>query len=208
MNEKQNICFVAGKSGGHIIPCLTLAQDYSEQINILFFSSDTHLDKKILAHHPRVSWHIMLPLSTKAGSLFKTIWHTFSSFIISFFYLCKYRPSNIITTGGIVAIPPCIAAYILRIPITLYSLDAIPGKAIKALIPLATTIITCFATSQKYFPAQKCSLDVYPLKYRNKLLYQPIDQQNARIHLELSPEKKQSSFLEDLKVLFFLTNPS
>src|SRR5690242_18761037 len=134
MNTKT-IAFVAGKSGGHIIPCLTIAENMcardNERFNVLFFSSSTDIDKKILANNSLVSHHIMLALSTRAGSLLKTIWHAFSSFVMSFFYLCKYKPQEIITTGGIVAIPTCVAGFILRIPITLCSLDAMPGKAIQ-----------------------------------------------------------------------------
>jgi len=179
-------CCVAGKSGGHIIPCLTIAQAQSG--NILFFSANTQLDKTILSHNHNVSWHVMLPLSSRAGSLLKTIWHAFYSFILSFFYLCKYRPSKIITTGGIVAVPTCIAGFILRIPITLYSLDAVPGKAIQFLTPFATSIITCFASAQRYFPAKKCSVEPYPVKF--KAIDTSVTKNTARRQLDLSPHKK------------------
>ncbi|HSC25534.1 MAG TPA: UDP-N-acetylglucosamine--N-acetylmuramyl-(pentapeptide) pyrophosphoryl-undecaprenol N-acetylglucosamine transferase [Candidatus Babeliales bacterium] len=187
----KTVCYVAGKSGGHIIPCLTIADNsvaYNASINILFFSANTALDKKIIANNKHITWHVMLPLHSRTGSLFKIGWYTIHSFIVSFFYLCKHRPEQIITTGGIVAIPACIAAYILRIPITLHSLDAVPGKAIQVLIPLATSIITPFACSQHYFPVQKCSVKPYPLKY---LLTQVINDKNlAQKQLGLSSNKK------------------
>ncbi len=186
MNTKT-ICCVAGKSGGHIIPCLTIARNNNaNKANILFFSANTPLDKTILSNNSMVSWHIMLPLSSRAGSIIKTIWHAACSFMISFFYLCKHRPTEIITTGGIVTIPTCVAGFILRIPITLYSLDAVPGKAIQALTPLATSIVTPFATSQEYFPAHKCSVAPYPIKYHTS----SIDQIAALTQLQLSPHKK------------------
>jgi UDP-N-acetylglucosamine--N-acetylmuramyl-(pentapeptide) pyrophosphoryl-undecaprenol N-acetylglucosamine transferase len=190
MNTKT-ICCVAGKSGGHIIPCLTIAQNSNTNnstTNILFFSANTALDKTILSKNKLVSWHIMLPLSSRTQSYIKLLLHAFSSFIISFFYLCRHRPEQIITTGGIVAIPTCIAAFILRIPITLYSLDAVPGKAIQALTPLATSIITPFATSTHYFPAKKCSIAPYPIKYQT--ITHNIDQQYAQKSLGLSPYAK------------------
>ena len=117
----ETICCVAGKSGGHIIPCLSIiSNDTNKQKNKgLFFSSNTPLDKTILSYNKQVSWHVMLPLSTRAGSYIKTLFNACHSFIRSFFYLWKHKPTEIITTGGIVAIPTCIAGYILRIPITL-----------------------------------------------------------------------------------------
>lgn len=185
MNTKT-ICCVAGKSGGHIIPCLTVINnDHNKQKNnVLFFSSNTPLDKTILSRHKDVSWHVILPLSTRAGSYIKTLYNACYSFMLSFFYLWKHKPTQIITTGGIVAIPTCIAGFILRIPITLYSLDAVPGKAIQFLTPLATSIITPFATSQKYFPAQKCFVQPYPIKFTTS-----IDQSTALQKLGLSNKK-------------------
>ena len=188
--NKKTICCVAGKSGGHIIPCLTIAQNDNKDThtNILFFSANTPLDKKILAENNMVTRHIMLPLSSRAGSCIKLAWHALSSFMLSFFYLCKHKPEKVITTGGIIAIPTCIAAFILRIPITLYSLDAVPGKAIQALTPLATSIITPFATATHYFPTQKCSIAPYPIKYQT--VTNVTDQRTAQENLGLSSIKK------------------
>src|SRR3990167_9465056 len=131
---KKTICFVAGKSGGHIIPCLTLAEQYrskNPELNILFFSTNSSLDKQILNNHTAVSWHIPLPLSsiqiTHALDYVRIAGNILSSLCTSFYYLIKYKPSEIITTGGVVALPVCFLGFILRIPITVYCLDAVPG---------------------------------------------------------------------------------
>src|SRR5579871_4018351 len=203
--KTTTICFVAGKSGGHIIPCLTIAHKIrvqDERVSILFFSSNTDLDKKILAQNPLVSWHVMLPLSTKAQSFFMTIWHAMVSFASSFFYLYKYRPGEIITTGGIVAIPTCIAGFLLRIPITIYSLDAIPGKAIQFLTRFATSIYICFESSQKYFPARKCTIKPYPIKYNNDI----VNQQEALAKMQLNSHKKTIVILGGSQGSLFLNN--
>lgn len=189
--KKQIICCVAGKSGGHIIPCLTLAEQNStknREQQLLFFSSNTPLDKTILSTDKNVTWHIELSLATLNQSYIKIMFNTLSSFFISFFYLCKYRPEKIITTGGIVAIPPCIAGFILRIPIIIYSLDAVPGKAIRAIIPLAQSIFTCFASAQHYFPAHKTTVADYPIKYIHA--DNAIDKHYASNSLGLSTHKK------------------
>ncbi len=206
--KQKTIAFVAGKSGGHIIPCLTIAENkcarQNERFTILFFSSNTDLDKKILTNNPLVSWHIMLPLSTRAGSLLKTVWYAMHSFFVSFFYLCKHKPETIVTTGGIVAIPTCVAGFILRIPITLYSLDAVPGKAIRFLTPFATKIVTCFASSRHYFPARKCIIKPYPVKYLN--IPDLPDKQTALKNLCLSLEKKTIVILGGSQGSLFLNN--
>jgi UDP-N-acetylglucosamine--N-acetylmuramyl-(pentapeptide) pyrophosphoryl-undecaprenol N-acetylglucosamine transferase len=203
-NHSKIICFVAGKSGGHILPCLTIAQNKlkHEPLHILFFSSNTDLDKKIISQDSHVSWHVMLPLATRQKGLIRTFFDTCVSFFISFFYLCNYRPTEIITTGGIVAIPTCLAGWLLRIPITLYSLDAVPGKAIRFLIPYATSIITCFTNAQHYFPAHKRTIRSYPVKYTNKA----IDKVHALSALGLDPDKKTIVLLGGSQGSLFLND--
>jgi UDP-N-acetylglucosamine--N-acetylmuramyl-(pentapeptide) pyrophosphoryl-undecaprenol N-acetylglucosamine transferase len=190
----NTICFVAGKSGGHIIPCLTIAQQrkaINPELKALFFSANTPLDKAILSHNTHINWHIMLPLSRLIPSFIGYIITTFkalSSFVCSFFYLFKYKPTELITTGGIVAIPVCCAAFILRIPITLYSLDAVPGKAIQLLTPLAQSIYVCFKNAARFFPLQKCFFAPYPIKYDHTQTV--IDKTTARTTLGLTLHKK------------------
>src|SRR5690606_6851211 len=129
---------------------------------VLFFSTNTPLDKKIISAHKNITWHIMLPLSSfipsKLFSYPHVTWHFICSLFISFFYLYKHKPTTVITTGGIVAIPVCIAAYLLRIPITLYALDAVAGKALKILKPLATNINICFEDTRQCFSKKNCTL--------------------------------------------------
>ncbi len=149
-------------------------------------------------------WHILLPLRAINGSYISTLLLSVSSFIKSFFYLCKYRPEKIITTGGVIAIPVCIAGFLLRIPIIIYSLDAKPGKAIKALIPFAHSIITCFSSTQHFFPALKCSFGPYPIKFNNN--DSSLNTNDAKNNLGLSPHKKTVVILGGSQGSLFLNN--
>jgi UDP-N-acetylglucosamine--N-acetylmuramyl-(pentapeptide) pyrophosphoryl-undecaprenol N-acetylglucosamine transferase len=166
--KSQTIACAAGHSGGHIIPCLTLtAQELKDNENrCLFFSTTAALDAQILKNNPLVDTHIALHVtpprhwSQAPGHLLRML----SAFFKSFFYLARSKPSKIITTGGLVAVPVCIAAWILRIPIELYELNAVPGKAVKFLAPFATRIFVCFANATKFFPSTKCSRVNYPLR--------------------------------------------
>lgn len=196
-NEQKIICFVAGKSGGHIIPCLTLIPQlthYSgkKSHSVLFFSTKSALDKKIILHSNAVTWHVQLSLASFNASQFLryplTAWQCIHSFIVSFFYLYKHKPSTVITTGGIVAIPVCLAAFIVRIPITLYVLDAIPGKALKALAPLATTIALCFTQTRAYFPQKKFIIVPYPIRFNKS--DKKKSRNAARMQLNLDSYKK------------------
>jgi len=197
---KQTISFVAGKSGGHIIPCLTLAQKHSKEqpeTHVLFFSNDTPLDKKILSKHPVVTQHIPLPLiKFKITQVYRyplVILQAMYSFLVSLYYLWKNKPTKLISTGGIVSIPVCLSAFLLHIPIELYEPNAVPGKTIKLLAPLAQTIFVCFAQTKKYFSkqsknSQHCILVNYPIRYTAH--DKQISQSAAQSILNLNQKKK------------------
>lgn len=168
----HRICFVAGKSGGHILPCITLAQQIMHKhphYEVMFFSTTSTLDKQIINGNAIIKHYI--PLSLESSHLKKIIrWPIFltnlvSSFFKSLYYLHKLNPESVISTGGYISIPVCLAARLLKIPIELYELNAVPGKAVKFLAPFAYKIWICFEKSTSYLPAKKCALTHYPIKF-------------------------------------------
>ena len=179
--NKHTICFVAGKSGGHIIPCLHIAQQYKKQhkAEILFFSTTASLDISILSHSNIVSRHIALPLRSIISKTWwgytQVVWDVLISCIVSIKTLYTCRPATIITTGGAVAIPVCLAGFIFRIPITLYYLDVEPGRSLKFLRRLATTHYVCFKKTALMIP--NAEYIPYPLKYNQQ---DRIAQRNAQ----------------------------
>lgn len=195
----NTICFVAGKSGGHIVPALTLAQQCIAQqriaqqhnnANVLFFSTDTPLDHRIISHSSTVDTHVPLHLGNVPRSVWKLpqfVFNLATSFCKSMYHLLKHKPQSVISTGGYIAIPVCLAAWILRIPVTVYELNVVPGKAVKFLAPLATTIATCFTDTKKYLGshAHKCTFTQYPVRYITRM-----PKEDASKTLGLSPDKK------------------
>ncbi len=170
--QDTSICFVAGCSGGHILPCLTLAQQErakNPQLLVLFFTTDRALDKKILASaSDTVTHHVTLPLSSLTyGKWYKLpilFWYLIRSFFTSMNQLGKWHPAYVLTTGSHIAIPVCLAAWILRIPVKLFEVNVLPGKTIKLLAYFAKEIFICYAQTKNYLPAHKCILSAYPIK--------------------------------------------
>lgn len=166
------ICFVAGKSGGHIIPCLTLAERYKAaepSTTILFFSTTNALDAALLSHNKLVDYHQPLPFARRAYrgflGLFYGAYDFLSSLFISVKTLRQHRPTKLISSGARVALAPAIAAWLLRIPIELWELNAIPGKAINFLAPLASEVVVCFASTKTFFCPAKCTVQPYPVRF-------------------------------------------
>lgn len=190
----NTIIFVAGRSGGHILPCINLAQELKKQSlasKFIFITTNTPLDNKILANHKWIDAHHALKLDNFPGKKIvkypSFIWQFFICFIQSAYIIYTTKPKEIISTGGYIALPICFAAKLLRVPITLYELNVIPGKAIKVLAPFASTMHSCFLQTQNYLPNIKCCLTAYPIKQSLKKLP---SQDDALKELGFSVEKK------------------
>lgn len=182
------IAYAAGKSGGHIIPCQTLFNRYHKEnprAHALFFTTNAPLDKAILPDNTPDMIIRRLPLHSRVGNpwrFFLLLVGIIRALVSSFFYLIKYRPLRIVTTGGITAVPVCIAAFILRIPIDLYELNAVVGKATRLLSPLATRIMICFSEAQRSFRSKACTLTPYPVRFD---MYANIERLNIRTEMGL-----------------------
>lgn len=189
------ICFVAGKSGGHLLPCITKAQQIRlEQKNaaLYIFSTGNELDKKIIDKHPYIQHYIptklwdvpyqqlwLLPLF-----ICNVTWY----FCKSFYKLWQLNPQKVISFGGFNSIPVCLAAKLLRIPFEIYELNAEPGKATKFLAYFTDSIYISFQATKKYFPSHSCILFDYPVRFKKDDLL--IDKKKLYEKYNFNSEKK------------------
>lgn len=164
----KSVCCVAGKSGGHIIPCLQFAMTQHPNTPISFISTNTALDQKIKTQFPIIYDHRALDLVNVPYKRWLQLPFFLFSFlkaiVVSFWYLKKHRPTDVISTGGFIALPVCMAAKLLRIPITLFELNAVPGKATQVVSRFSDTTLVCFKEAQKYFK-HKTTVTPYPLRF-------------------------------------------
>lgn len=224
MKKSSPICFVAGCSGGHILPCLTLAKKLCEKNptqQILFFSTNRPLDMQIIkqfqqnqqvqqAQQPNHTGSIHTPTKSHAHFYHRALhlsaisyrsyrkfymfpfiaWQLTHSFFSSFFHLLKHKPAKVISTGSHIAIPVCLAAWCLRIPIELFEVNVTPGKTVQFLAPLAQKISICFNKTKNYLSAyaHKCALANYPVKFN--IHDKKLSQKEACKKLNLCPTKK------------------
>ncbi len=171
MNMKKNkiISAVAGRSGGHIIPCLTLAKKYTDDgYQLLFFTTQQELDSQILNNDTTVTWHIplnMMNIPYKRVMLLPLwIGQCVYSFFMSLYQFIRHRPEKLISTGGYISIPVCLAAKMLLIEVDIYELNVVPGRATKFLAYFASNIFICFSKTADYF-SKKTTVVPYPVRF-------------------------------------------
>lgn len=200
----KKICFVAGHSGGHIIPCMTLAHQ-QQPSTIIGITTNNGFDAQIIrnAHVQKI---LGLPLQKIPHS-----WYQYPFFIIkllytfvrSYIFLIREKPSLLITTGGLIAIPACIAARCLRIPVELYELNVEPGKTITLLARLFKKVNICFAQTKNYLSRNECAIVPYPVRFTQQHY---AEQQSILKNLNFDPLKKTILILGGSQGSLWLNN--
>jgi len=98
--KRKTICFVAGRSGGHIIPALTLAQQAKEkekQTDTVLFSTKSTLDKKIVHASPDIDHYVPLVFEGLPKRLYhlpRFFWQLTRSFCVALRTLKKNKTNH------------------------------------------------------------------------------------------------------------------
>lgn len=167
------ICYVAGRSGGHIIPALTLAKQFVDEhqgARVIFFSANTQLDRLLIKKSALVALHRPLDLD----NIPRAHWWAWPGYLLElcrvtyhiFKTLTRENPERVVSTGGYIAVPVCFVAKLLGIPVTLYNLDAMPGGAIGFLSRIADETVVCFDETIPLLPARAAVVrGSYPVRF-------------------------------------------
>jgi UDP-N-acetylglucosamine--N-acetylmuramyl-(pentapeptide) pyrophosphoryl-undecaprenol N-acetylglucosamine transferase len=97
-----------------------------------------------------------------------------------------YQPNALLVTGGFVAAPVALAAWISRVPILVYLPDIEPGLAVRFISRLAQKIAVTTEASRRWFDARKAVVTGYPT--RPELARAARDE--AIPHFDLDPARR------------------
>ncbi len=215
--SKKTLFVVAAGSGGHILPALQLAQQWKQQnpdSEIIFFTGTSELEQKIIKSRPYLTdvkhFH-MTQFSLRRWWLIPIIIIQFTViFFKSLWYTVQYQPEKIISTGGLMSIPTCIAVRCCRKRVEAYNLDVVPGKAVKALLPFANIIFITFPQTKprcmwlKKDFSYKCQLVTYPLRFTEKDRAINTNKVITRINEQLQQQNYHHIFDTHRKTIFVL----
>jgi UDP-N-acetylglucosamine--N-acetylmuramyl-(pentapeptide) pyrophosphoryl-undecaprenol N-acetylglucosamine transferase len=185
---KKSFFFAGGGTGGHLYPAIAVAEQLSKfepDARILFFCSSRDIDKYILSQTGFK--YSMLPAKTFPKNPVKVI-----SFIESFHQsykivsdeITKSKNSVVIGLGGFVSGPACLAAHNRKVPLALFNVDIVPGKANKIIARWASDIFVQFADTKRYFRNQKAIINVYGCPLRNGFLNPHPEKAIEKINLD------------------------
>ena len=137
----KKILISTGGSGGHVIPAITLYNHLKNTYEIMISTDKRglkYLDnnyKAFVINTPKLNNYFLLPFS-----FLKILFLT----IKSIFLLKKNNISTLISTGGYMSLPLCLAAKILGIKIFLIEPNMVLGRANKFFLNFSRKFI-CYS---------------------------------------------------------------
>ena len=181
----NKILISTGGTGGHVIPAQVL-YDYLYKKNEVIIATDNrglnYINKNLYKTKkidvPKISKNILefIPFV-----IFFTL-----SFLNSYFFLKQKKIKVLISTGGYMSIPTCLAARILKLKIFLFEPNLILGKANKFLLNYCNKIFT-YSRSIINLPKK--------MKYKNFVIKPLIRKDIFLVKTKLVRKKKNFSIL-------------
>ena len=170
---KKNILISTGGSGGHVIPATIFYEHLKNEFNV-FITSDhrgtkflnkSKYDIKII-NTPKISKNIFL-LPFQIYSLITLI-------LKSYYFLKDKKIEILISTGGFMTVPLCIAAKILNIKIFLFEPNMVLGRSNKIFVKSCEKVF-CYSDKIKKFPKKlKDKVAIIPALLRKKFYHKRI----------------------------------
>ncbi len=213
----QKLFVVAAGSGGHILPALTHAKEWLTQHpegEIIFFTGTSNLERKIVKNKSFIAQTKHFKVSKFSLRRWWTIPIILIQLSIIFFaglfYALWHKPAAVVSTGGLLSIPFCMAARLTGRPVEVYELNVTPGKAIKLLLPIASTIYTVFPQTKRFCRwglfdfSHKCHDAAYPLRFGDKDRNQSATETIERINKQWQDKESLPRFSTDRKTIFVL----
>ncbi len=98
----------------------------------------------------------------------------------------QFGPDVCLTTGGLVSLPVVLAASAARVPICIWTGDAIPGRANRLVARWARRVATTFPEAEQHLPRGKAVLIGNPIR-RSLLRW---DRASGRAHFDLPADER------------------
>ena len=126
----MKIIVVAGGTGGHVYPALSVAREFKENsAEVIWIGRKKSLEEGI-AREEGFNF-ITLSVSGFLGKKFiekiKAIFELCVAYIKAIYLLISFKPDAIFSTGGYISLPIGLAAPLLRIPLFIHEQNSVAG---------------------------------------------------------------------------------
>ena len=178
-NQKINLLFAAGGTGGHLFPATAVANylraNYNDKVNCFFIGTEDRIESIKV---PQLGFpYYSMPITAFPGKNLKGLKYpiTFINAISKARSVIKNEKIDaVICTGAYISYPPGLAARRLKKKLFLMESNVNPGKSILWLSKYATKVYTSYEKSKEYFdPISAIKLNCLGNPVRDEILNPP-----------------------------------
>lgn len=167
--NKKTIIFTGGGSGGHVVPGITLMNDFSKKgFDIYYIGSFQGIERDLTKGHVKDYFAISTGKLRRYLDLenLKDCFRIIKGFFDSFKILKKIRQKKqvLISMGGFVSVPVVLAAKLLGIKVVIHEQTTRVGLANKICSIFADRVYVSFRDSLSFFPKLKTFYSGYPIR--------------------------------------------
>ncbi|MGI5836259.1 MAG: undecaprenyldiphospho-muramoylpentapeptide beta-N-acetylglucosaminyltransferase [Chloroflexota bacterium] len=165
----MRVLLAGGGSGGSSAPVLAVAQELRKRTECEFLYIGTSSGPEL-----ELVSRMGIPFRSVQTGKLRRYWSWQNlvdlfripmGLIQSLATVAKFRPHLAFAAGGFAAVPPLMAASILRVPTVIHQQDVEPGLANKILAPFANKITVTFPSSLAHFPSSKTTVTGNPVRH-------------------------------------------
>ena len=149
MKKNSKIAIVAGGTGGHIFPAISLLEQLIIEKKEIIFFSDTRVSNIINKNKSLFKKKNVTFYSLRISKNFKDFFSFFKNFFKIFIFIKKNDPKIIVGFGGYTSIPFLLISKILFKPIILHEQNIIIGLTNKIFSPFSKKIIFGWGNKKK-----------------------------------------------------------
>lgn len=165
----MKILIAIGRTGGHIFPGLSLAEQLMERLDkveFIFVGAGEKLERKIFQDHGyRV---LSIPIDPMPYAISAKIGRFLFRLIVSlsraWSILKKTKPDIVIGFGGAISGPILLVAAMIGIPTLIHEQNVVPGRSNRILSRFVTKVAISFAESMKFFGRKDLVMTGNPIR--------------------------------------------
>ena len=148
----MRVLVTGGGTGGHVNPALAIANTIKENIpdaEIAFVGTVRGLENELVPKAGYKLYHVDVRGIRRSLSLYniRSLWLAAISPVKAKKVIKEFKPDLVVGTGGYVSWPILVAASRMNIPTAVHESNAVPGLAVRKLVPYVDRIFTNFAVS-------------------------------------------------------------
>jgi len=164
------VLLVGGGTGGHISPLLAIVEALRAQVpevQLLFIGGRRGREGELVPE-AGVAFHAV-PMDSLRDpdsrlALARTVAGLPLAYLGALWRIVQFRPDALVTSGGAIAIPVVLAARTLRVPVYMWTGDALPGRASRTLARFCTKIGVSFEQALRAFPSRRAAVTGTPIR--------------------------------------------